>query len=102
MDVPTWIWAVTIAGIIGMLVFDFVGHVRTPHAPSLREAATWSAVYVGLAVVFGLLVFAFAGPQYGGGYFARHITAKSPSVDNPFVFVLLMGSLVGPPIPQQN
>ena len=54
MDVPFWIWAITIAAIVGMLVFDFIGHVRTPHAPTLREAATWSAVYVGIAVVFGL------------------------------------------------
>jgi tellurite resistance protein TerC len=46
MDVPFWVWAVTIAAILGMLVFDFVGHVRTPHAPSLREAATWSAVSI--------------------------------------------------------
>ena len=46
MDVPFWIWAVTIAAIVGMLVFDFIGHVRTPHAPSLRESAVWSAVWV--------------------------------------------------------
>ena len=44
MDVPFWVWAITVAAILGMLVFDFVGHVRTPHAPSMREAATWSAV----------------------------------------------------------
>ena len=50
---PFWIWAVTIVAIVGMLVFDFVGHVRTPHAPTLRESAIWSAVYVGIAIVFG-------------------------------------------------
>ena len=57
MDVPFWIWALTIVAIVGMLLFDFVGHVRTPHAPSLRESAIWSGVYVGVAVVFGLLIF---------------------------------------------
>jgi tellurite resistance protein TerC len=102
MDVPFWIWAVTIAAIVGMLVFDFVGHVRTPHAPSLREAATWSAVYVGLAVVFGVLVFVFAGPQYGGEYFAGYITEKSLSVDNLFVFVLIMASFGVPRVLQQK
>jgi tellurite resistance protein TerC len=102
MDVPTWVWALTIAAIVGMLLFDFVGHVRTPHAPSLREAATWSAVYVGIAVVFGLLVLWFAGPQYGGEYFAGYITEKSLSVDNLFVFVLIMASFGVPRVAQQK
>ncbi|MCW2683489.1 MAG: Integral rane protein TerC, partial [Blastococcus sp.] len=61
MDVPFWVWALTIAAIVGMLIFDFVGHVRTPHAPTLRESTIWSAVYVGIAVVFGLLIFWFYG-----------------------------------------
>jgi tellurite resistance protein TerC len=102
MDVPFWIWAVTVAAIVGMLVFDFVGHVRTPHAPSLRESATWSAVYVGIAVVFGLLVLWFAGPQFGGEYFAGYITEKSLSVDNLFVFVLIMASFGVPRELQQK
>jgi tellurite resistance protein TerC len=102
MDVPFWIWAVTVAAIVGMLVFDFVGHVRTPHAPSLRESALWSAVYVGLAVVFGLLVLWFAGPQFGGEYFAGYITEKSLSVDNLFVFVLIMASFGVPRELQQK
>jgi tellurite resistance protein TerC len=102
MDVPFWVWAITIAAIVGMLVFDFIGHVRTPHAPSLREAATWSAIYVGIAVVFGVLVFAFAGAQYGGEYFAGYITEKSLSVDNLFVFVLIMASFGVPRVAQQK
>ncbi|SDY01754.1 tellurite resistance protein TerC [Modestobacter sp. DSM 44400] len=102
MDVPFWIWAVTVAAIVGMLFFDFVGHVRTPHAPSLRESATWSAVYVGIAVVFGLLVLMLAGPQFGGEYFAGYITEKSLSVDNLFVFVLVMASFGVPRELQQK
>src|SRR4051794_258786 len=102
MDVHVWVWALTIAAIVGMLVFDFVGHVRVPHAPSLRESAAWSAVYVGIAVVFGLLVLWFAGPQYGGEYFAGFITEKSLSVDNLFVFVLVMGSFAVPRELQQK
>ena len=102
MDVSFWVWAATIAAIIGLLVFDFVGHVRTPHAPTLRESATWSAVYVGIAVVFGLLVLWFAGGEYAGEYFAGYLTEKSLSVDNLFVFVLIMASFAVPRALQQK
>ena len=54
MDVPFWVWALTIGLIVGMLIFDLVGHVRTPHAPTLRESAIWSGVYVGLEHMFPL------------------------------------------------
>jgi tellurite resistance protein TerC len=102
MDVPFWVWAVTIAAIIGMIVFDFVGHVRTPHAPTLRESAVWSAVYVAIAVLFGLLILWFYGPEYGGEYFAGYVTEKSLSVDNLFVFVLIMASFAVPRALQQK
>jgi tellurite resistance protein TerC len=102
MDVPFWVWALTVGLILGMLAFDLIGHVRTPHAPSLREAAAWSAAYVGVAVVFGLLVLWFAGPEYGGEYFAGYVTEKSLSVDNLFVFVLIMGSFAVPRELQQK
>jgi tellurite resistance protein TerC len=102
MDVPFWVWSLTILVIVGMIVFDFVGHVRTPHAPTLRESAIWSAVYVGIAVVFGLLVLWFAGAEYGGEYFAGYVTEKSLSVDNLFVFVLIMASFGVPRVLQQK
>src|SRR5215218_2231573 len=102
MDVPFFVWALTIAAIVGMLIFDFVGHVRTPHAPTLRESAAWSAVYVGIAVVFGLLVLWFSGGEYAGEYFAGYITEKSLSVDNLFVFVLIMASFAVPRELQQK
>src|SRR5919206_3129321 len=102
MDVPFWVWAITVAAIVGMLVFDFVGHVRTPHAPTLRESAVWSALYVGIAVVFGLLVLWFAGAEYAGEYFAGYITEKSLSVDNLFVFVLIMAAFGVPRALQQK
>src|SRR4051812_29926919 len=85
-----------------MLVFDFLGHVRTPHAPTLRESAIWSAVYVGLAIVFGLLVLWFSGAEFAGEYFAGYITEKSLSVDNLFVFVLIMASFGVPRELQQK
>src|SRR5918998_259525 len=102
LDVPFWVWALTVGAIIGMLVFDFVGHVRTPHAPTLRESAIWSAIYVGIAVLFGALIFWFYGAEYGGEYFAGYITEKSLSVDNLFVFVLIMASFGVPRALQQK
>lgn len=102
MDVPLLVWALTITAIVGMLIFDFVGHVRTPHAPTLRESAIWSAVYVGLAVVFGLLVLWFSGGGYAGEYFAGYVTEKSLSVDNLFVFVLIMAAFGVPRELQQK
>ncbi len=102
MDVPFWVWALTIAAIVAMIVFDFIGHVRTPHAPTLRESATWSTVYVALAILFGIGVWVFAGAQFGGEYFAGYITEKSLSVDNLFVFVLIMASFAVPRELQQK
>ncbi len=102
MDVPIWVWALTVGLIVGMLLFDLIGHVRTPHAPTLRESAIWSGVYVGIAVVFGLLIFWFYGAQFGGEYFAGYITEKSLSIDNLFVFVLIMASFGVPRELQQK
>ncbi len=102
MDVPFFVWALTIVAIVGLLIFDFVGHVRTPHAPTLRESAIWSAVYVGIAIVFGLLVLWFSGAEYAGEYFAGYVTEKSLSVDNLFVFVLIMAAFAVPRDVQQK
>jgi tellurite resistance protein TerC len=52
MDGPLWVWTLTILGIVGLLVFDFFFHVRKAHAPTRREAAIWSSVYVGLALAW--------------------------------------------------
>jgi tellurite resistance protein TerC len=102
MDVPFLVWALTIAAIVGMLIFDFLGHVRTPHAPTLRESAIWSAVYVGIAIVFGLLVLWLSGAEYAGEYFAGYVTEKSLSIDNLFVFVLIMSTFAVPRELQQK
>jgi tellurite resistance protein TerC len=102
LDVPFWVWALTVGLIVGMLLFDLLGHVRTPHAPTLRESAIWSGIYVGIAVLFGLLVLWFSGAQFGGEYFAGYITEKSLSIDNLFVFVLIMASFGVPRELQQK
>ena len=102
MDVPVWVWAVTVGVILAMLAVDYVGHVRSPHEPTLRESAGWSIGYVGVAVVFGVLVWAVWGSTYGAEYFAGYVTEKSLSVDNLFVFVLIMASFRVPRLYQQK
>jgi tellurite resistance protein TerC len=102
MRVAPAVWWLTIVAIIGLLVFDFVFHVRKPHVPSLREAASWSAVYVGLAVLFGVGVWLFGGGEMGAEYFAGYVTEKALSVDNLFVFLIIMVSFKVPRADQQK
>ncbi|QIK66531.1 TerC family protein [Nocardioides sp. HDW12B] len=102
MDVSPLVWGLTIAGIVGLLVFDFYFHVRKAHVPTLREAAFWSALYVGIAVVFGLGVLVVGGGTPGGEYFAGYITEKALSVDNLFVFLIIMTSFRVPREDQQK
>lgn len=102
MSVPTWVWILTIAGIVIMLTIDLVGHVRKPHAPTLREASWWSAAYVAVGLGFGLVVLAGWGGEYASEYYAGYLTEKSLSVDNLFVFLLIMGAFAVPRIYQQK
>jgi tellurite resistance protein TerC len=102
MDVPGFVWVLTIAGIVGLLLFDFLVHVRRAHSPTLREAGLWSAGYVGIAVAFGVGVLVFAGPTTGAEYFAGYVTEKALSVDNLFVFLVIMSSFQVPRAYQQK
>lgn len=102
MEVSAYIWTLTIAGIVGLLAFDFFFHVRKAHTPSLKESATWSAIYVGIAVLFGLAVLVFGGPDMGTEYFAGYVTEKALSVDNLFVFLIIMASFKVPRADQQK
>ncbi|MEX5300413.1 TerC family protein, partial [Kocuria sp. CPCC 205292] len=95
-------WAVTIVAIVGLLLFDYVFHVRKAHEPQLKEAAIWSAIYVGLALLFGLFVLYRWGGQYAGEYYAGYITEKALSVDNLFVFLIIMASFKVPRADQQK
>ena len=96
------VWVLTVAGIVGLLLFDFFFHVRKAHVPRLREAALWSAVYVAIAVLFGVGAWIFGGSTMGAEYFAGYVTEKALSVDNLFVFLLLMGSFKVPRADQQK
>lgn len=102
MNVSPLIWGITIVVILGLLAFDYFFHIRKAHIPTLREAAIWSSIYVGLAVVFGVVVLIFGGATMGGEYFAGYITEKALSVDNLFVFLVIMASFKVPREDQQK
>ncbi|WP_055474695.1 TerC family protein [Gordonia sp. HS-NH1] len=102
MDVSLSVWLITCAVIVGLFVFDFFTHVRVPHAPSLKESGIWSAVYISIAILFGLFVWWQWGSTYGGEYFAGYVTEKALSVDNLFVFVIIMAKFAVPKEYQQK
>ncbi|HWJ85140.1 MAG TPA: TerC family protein [Cellulomonas sp.] len=96
MDIPTWVWLATALGVVGLIVFDFFAHVRTPHAPTFRESVKWSIFYIALALVFGVVVGIVWGWGSGTEYFAGYVTEKSLSVDNLFVFLIIMTKFAVP------
>ena len=102
MTVSPLVWGLTIIVILGLLAFDYFFHIRKAHIPTLKEAAVWSAIYVSLAIIFGILVLVFGGPVAGTEYFAGYITEKALSVDNLFVFLIIMASFRVPREDQQK
>jgi tellurite resistance protein TerC len=102
MGVPVGVWAATLAFIVGLLVYDLLFHVRKAHVPTLRESSIWSALYIGIAVLFGVGVLVFGGADMGSEYFAGYVTEKALSVDNLFVFLIIMTSFRVPREDQQK
>ena len=102
MQVTPLTWAVTIAVTTAFFVYEFFAHVRKPHEPSIGESARWSAFYIGLALLFGVGIGAVSGWRYGGEYFAGYLTEKALSIDNLFVFLLVMSAFAVPKIYQQK
>ena len=78
--------------ILALITVDIVGHVRKPHAPTLKEATWWSLGYVLLGLGFGLIIWLVYGAQYAGEYYAGFLTEKALSLDNLFVFIIIMTS----------
>ena len=107
MEVNTLTWVITIAVIAGFFIFDFYAHVRTPHSPSIKESAWWSLFYVALACVFGVFLWftwGEPGDPHGHGveFFTGYVTEKALSVDNLFIFALIMGTFKVPRQYQQK
>ena len=102
MNVPTWVWFATIALAVVVFAIDVFVIARRPHVPSTREVSTALGVYVGAAVLFGLGIWYFSGLQYAGEYFAGWLTEYSLSVDNLFIFLLIMAKFAVPEKYQQS
>ncbi len=102
MHVTPTVWIVTIVVIAGLFCFDFFFHVRKAHVPTLKEAAIWSSIYISVAIIFGLFVLWKWGAVFAGEYYAGYITEETLSIDNLFVFLIIMSSFAVPPRDQQK
>jgi tellurite resistance protein TerC len=89
-------WAATLGLIAGLLGLDWLLLGRRPHAVRFGEAARWSAFYIAVAILFGVVFGALAGWDLGAQYFAGYVVEKSLSVDNLFVFVIIIGAFAVP------
>jgi tellurite resistance protein TerC len=97
-----WAWTATVGLVLALLAVDFVVAARRPHAVGLGEAATWSILYIGVALLFGLVLWLVVGEDTGTSYLAGWLVEKSLSVDNLFVFVTIMNRFPVPPAYQQK
>ncbi|MEU4684590.1 TerC family protein [Streptomyces xinghaiensis] len=102
MDVSLTAWTLTVAGLCVLIAADFFIGGRKPHDVSVREAGVWTAVWIVLAVLFGAGLYLAGGGAPAGEFFAGYITEKSLSVDNLFVFVLIMAKFAVPTRYQQR
>ena len=90
MDVPNWLWAVFAATVVAGLTVDLVAH-RGPHVIGFKEAARWSALWIGLSLIFAVLIAIFVSPTASVEFTTAWLLEKSLSVDNLFVFALIFG-----------
>ena len=96
MEVTLALWAVTILGITVLIVMDFVTVSRKPHEVMFKEALLWSTFYIGVAVAFGIAMWVWQGTDIGTQYFAAYLVEKSLSVDNLFVFIIILTQFAVP------
>ena len=96
MEVTLALWAVTLLGIAALIVMDFVTVSRKPHEVLFKEALLWSIFYVGVAIAFGVAMWIWQGSDIGTQYFAAYLVEKSLSVDNLFVFIIILTQFAVP------
>ena len=102
LEVTALGWTLTIGVIVALLALDLTLGVLRPHAVGFKEAAAWSTFYIAVAVAFGVVFGSIAGWDFGAQYFAGYIVEKSLSVDNLFVFVIIMTTFAVPEKYQQE
>ena len=96
LDISPYTWAVTIGLILALLAVDLVFAAARPHRVGFREASAWSVFYIVVAIGFGVWFAAQYGGEFGTEYFAGYVVEKSLSVDNLFVFVIIMSTFAVP------
>ncbi|HLR28626.1 MAG TPA: TerC/Alx family metal homeostasis membrane protein [Ruania sp.] len=96
LDIGWVTWAVTIAIVLALLAVDFAVAALRPHRVGFKEASLWSGAYICIAVLFGVWFTLAHGGQFGTEFFAGYIVEKSLSVDNIFVFVIIMTTFTVP------
>ena len=97
-----WNWVLLAIIILGLLIIDFRGHVRKAHEPTIKEAAIWSGVYMAIAAAFGLVVWLQWDLNLAVQYWAGWITEWSLSLDNLFVFIIILNGFNVPRLYQQK
>ena len=102
MDVSLLTWALVVGAILALIVVDLLTVSRKPHDVLFKEAAIWSIFYIGVAIAFGVWVWQTAGSQFGTEYFAAYLVEKSLSVDNLFVFIIILAQFAVPSIYHQR
>lgn len=102
MHVEPWVWYVAVGGTTLLLLIDVFVIGRKPHLPSRRETTLALTAYISLAIAFGLGVWYFSGQKYAGEFFAGWLTEYSLSVDNLFIFLIIMAKFQVPAKYQQK
>ena len=102
MNLTSETWLLTVALIVGLLLFDLLTSTRKAHDVSFKEATFWSIFYIAVAIIFGAWVWGEFGSQFGKEYFAAYIVEKSLSVDNLFVFLIILTNFAVPSIYHQR
>lgn len=102
MNVTTELWLITVGLILGLLLFDLLTSTRKAHDVSFKEASFWSIFYIAVAIIFGAWVWSEFGDQFGKEYFAAYIVEKSLSMDNLFVFLIILTNFAVPSIYHQR
>ncbi|KMO84068.1 tellurium resistance protein TerC [Mycolicibacterium chubuense] len=96
LEISLLTWGVTIGLIVALLAVDLILAAVRPHRVGFREATAWSVFYIAVAIGFGVWFFLTYGSDFGTQYFAGYIVEKSLSVDNLFVFVIIMATFAVP------
>ena len=90
LDLPVWFEVGSLVVLTLILAADLLLILKRPHIPSTRESTLWVVFYVTLALIFAALMWIFAGGEYAGQFVAGWLTEYSLSIDNLFIFVIIM------------